>query len=268
MFEEAPWQAGAAEDSASPASRRDLAQFYSRRAYPGAPPVVPHQLMDKRTMGGRGCLGCHSKGGYVPVFEAYAPVTPHPGWTNCLSCHVPIADKSSFRDTTFVPLARPQIRQAWLPGAPPPIPHSLEYRANCRSCHAGPGAIKEIRTSHPERQNCRQCHASRDGDPVFSRPAVDAGSGAVGEWTERSAGIPAGHDHLAAGLRPQSPSAIHARTADPGPRPCRPIAQSQRGPPFRRQPHRHRTRPHPARRWLLRCRPHPDSGRVSLLALS
>ena len=168
MFEEASRQAGAVEDQ--PASRRDLAQFYSRRAYPGAPPVVPHLLLDKRSMGGRGCLGCHHQGGYVPAFKAYAPVTPHPGWLNCLSCHVPIADKSSFRETTFVPLARPQIGQAWLPGAPPPVPHSLEYRANCRSCHAGPGAIKEIRTTHPARQNCRQCHVPRDEVSVFSRP--------------------------------------------------------------------------------------------------
>jgi cytochrome c-type protein NapB len=32
-------------------------------------------------------------------------------------------------------------------------------RENCRACHAGPGAVAELRTTHPERVSCRQCHA-------------------------------------------------------------------------------------------------------------
>ena len=43
-------------------------------------------------------------------------------------------------------------------GSPPAIPHQLQMRENCLSCHAGPSAPKEIRVSHPERINCRQCH--------------------------------------------------------------------------------------------------------------
>ena len=174
MFEESPWQENAAEKQALPPSRRDLAQFYSRRAYPGAPPTIPHALLDKRSMGGKGCLGCHHKGGYVPAFNAYAPMTPHPGWSNCLSCHVSVTDKAFFRGNSFVPMSHPKIHQAWLPGAPPPVPHSLEYRSNCQACHAGPGAIKEIRTTHPERQNCRQCHVSRDVSQAFIR-STDGG---------------------------------------------------------------------------------------------
>ena len=34
MFEESPWQENTAVNQTLPPSRRDLAQFYSRRAYP------------------------------------------------------------------------------------------------------------------------------------------------------------------------------------------------------------------------------------------
>jgi cytochrome c-type protein NapB len=46
-----------------------------------------------------------------------------------------------------------------MPASPPPIPHALQMRENCRACHAGPGAVAELRTTHPERVTCRQCHA-------------------------------------------------------------------------------------------------------------
>ena len=61
-------------------------------------------------------------------------------------------------------------------GSPPPIPHALQMRENCLACHAGPGAVLEIRSTHPERWNCRQCHAL-GAEPVaaFERPA-DTGS--------------------------------------------------------------------------------------------
>lgn len=170
MFNDTTAARAGAEEDATPASRRDLELFYSRRAYPGAPPVIPHQLLDKRGIGGKSCNGCHLKGGYVPAFSAYTPITPHPGWHNCLSCHVPIAEKSSFRASGFVPGSRPALPEAALPGGPPAVPHSLDYRTNCAACHGGPAAVKEIRTSHPERQNCRQCHVSRDTEQVFNRP--------------------------------------------------------------------------------------------------
>lgn len=147
-----------------PVSKRDLNLFYSRRAYPGAPPIIPHELLDKRGIGGTSCTGCHAQGGYVALFKAYAPVTPHPQWTNCVQCHVPVLEKTRFRETEFIPASRPVILKAPLPGGPPPVPHTLEYRSACQSCHAGPGAVKEIRTPHPERQNCRQCHVSHEAE--------------------------------------------------------------------------------------------------------
>jgi cytochrome c-type protein NapB len=143
---------------ATPATGRSLATFYSRRAYPGAPPIVPHPLADATSFGGVTCLACHGDGGWVEKFSAFAPVTPHPELGSCLSCHVPAAGAPPFRGSTFTPATRPAIHQAALPGSPPPIPHRLEMRDNCLACHAGPAAVREVRTTHPERVNCRQCH--------------------------------------------------------------------------------------------------------------
>jgi cytochrome c-type protein NapB len=57
---------------------------------------------------------------------------------------------------------------------PPPIPHDLQFRENCLTCHAGPAAVAELRTRHPERANCRQCHLVADGEaPGFTREALD-----------------------------------------------------------------------------------------------
>lgn len=169
MFQEAA-SVTRQEETPLPASKRNLDLFYSRRAFPGAPPAIPHPLLDKRTMGGKGCNGCHNSGGYVPAFEAYTPITPHPHWTNCLSCHVPATEQTRFRETEFVAAPRPRILDAALPGGPPPVPHSLDNRTNCAACHGGPGAVNEIRTPHPHRQNCRQCHVSPDTQSTFSRP--------------------------------------------------------------------------------------------------
>jgi cytochrome c-type protein NapB len=47
------------------------------RAYPGAPPTLPHPRN-----GREGCLGCHGEGGGSPIR------TPHADRINCLQCHV------------------------------------------------------------------------------------------------------------------------------------------------------------------------------------
>lgn len=140
---------------------RDLREYYARRAYSGAPPVIPHPTFDERGIGGKACLGCHSDGGFVPFLKAYAPVTPHPEMSNCKQCHASghsAPGRTAFDSTRFEPLPPPEIQRAALPGAPPPIPHTLDMRNNCLACHAGPGAPKQIRTTHPDRVNCRQCH--------------------------------------------------------------------------------------------------------------
>ncbi len=143
-----------------PEGSRTLEQFDERRAFAGAPPAIPHRLLNPGAWGGSSCLGCHRDGGYTPEFQAMAPVTPHTELVACLQCHVPRQDGAGmFRGSTFTRLERPPAAAAALPGSPPPIPHDLQMRSNCLACHAGPAAVREVRIDHPERVNCRQCHA-------------------------------------------------------------------------------------------------------------
>ncbi|GBD31821.1 hypothetical protein HRbin33_00781 [bacterium HR33] len=173
-----PW-----EQPLSPAAEpRRLALYRALRAYPGAPPRIPHGLTAdefRLTL----CHSCHVRGGYVARFGKYAPLTPHPEYRDCLSCHVPDGSKvgigfpnpanpavcsqchpapdvrpREFAPIDWRPAPWPGIGQRALAEAPPLIPHDLESRNNCLACHGGPGAVQEIRTSHPERANCLQCH--------------------------------------------------------------------------------------------------------------
>jgi nitrate reductase (cytochrome), electron transfer subunit len=153
----------------NPNSSRTLEQFHSRRAYPGAPPVIPHPLFEDRSFGGKSCLACHRDGGYVPPFKAYAPVTPHPDLINCRQCHVPQPEKALFKGSDWTRISGPSIDQEALPAGPPPIPHTLQLRENCVACHGGPGAVAEIRSPHPERANCRQCHVPVNTGDAFRR---------------------------------------------------------------------------------------------------
>ena len=177
-----------------PAQPRTLAIYRSLRAYPGAPPRVPHGLTEEEFRETR-CLTCHLRGGYAARFGGYAPVTPHPEYASCLQCHsadamrVGIALPGQVTDVVcsqcHVDPGRPPpslVSLNWRPlqapaqgframdGSPPVIPHDLELRGNCIACHAGPGAVRAIRTTHPERANCRQCHVTASDDAVFSRP--------------------------------------------------------------------------------------------------
>lgn len=183
------------------AQPRTVAIYRRLRAYPGAPPRVPHGVSDREfreTL----CNSCHQRGGYVPRFGAYAPVTPHPGYSSCLQCHVadamsvgialpdgtteltcsqchvdPDRPPPSLVSLDWVPLSWPRLHRTALEGSPPVIPHDLQLRGNCLACHAGPGAVREIRTTHPERVNCRQCHVLPvPGEDVFARPLDAAGS--------------------------------------------------------------------------------------------
>ena len=69
-------------------SSRTMKEYYDNRAYPGAPPAIPHPLINERSLGGKTCLQCHQNGGYVPRFKAFTPVVPHPQLINCRQCHV------------------------------------------------------------------------------------------------------------------------------------------------------------------------------------
>jgi nitrate reductase (cytochrome), electron transfer subunit len=186
---------------------RTVAMFRALRAFPGAPPRIPHGLTVEEFRDGR-CNVCHERGGYVARFAAYAPVSPHPELHGCLQCHVPddalvgldFPDKAepgqvcSQCHVLDAPAARfaaldwpepawPRLHSPALAGGPPPIPHASELRENCLACHMGAGAIEEIRTRHPERANCRQCHVPAAAETVmeeFTRVRVGV-RGAPGE---------------------------------------------------------------------------------------
>ncbi len=166
---------------------RTLVTYRSLRAYPGAPPRIPHGLTPDEFQTG-GCNTCHERGGFSQRFGAYVPITPHPEMGACLQCHVgdgqlmaialPTTDASArcrqchtpgagrWTEATldWKPLAWPELAARPADGAPPPIPHTLELRGNCLACHAEPAGVAEIRTTHPERANCRQCHLTVDAD--------------------------------------------------------------------------------------------------------
>ena len=150
---------------------RTLREFYSRRAYPGAPPVIAHDVQFDGVMNDD-CLSCHKDGGFVPEYNAYTPVTPHPEMQNCRQCHVAQTVEEGFVKTEWVMPTLPKRGRQAIPGGPLQIPHPLQFRENCLACHAGPQAVVEIKTSHPERQNCQQCHV-RDQDILPFQSKID-----------------------------------------------------------------------------------------------
>lgn len=133
--------------------------YYERRAYEGAPPQIPHKLLSKQGIGNNGCLQCHENGGYVADFDAFTPVTPHPELKSCRQCHVPVQTKKLFKKGTNWKRSYPvKLENRALISSPPTIPHALQNRTDCLSCHAGSGGLVDIRATHTERVNCIQCH--------------------------------------------------------------------------------------------------------------
>jgi len=145
---------------------RTLREYYSRRAYAGAPPIIPHAVENDGVISDA-CLACHEDGGYVPEYNAYTPVTPHPEMGNCRQCHVVQVAEGLFVSTEWTQPALPKRGQQSIPGGPLQIPHPMQFRENCLACHAGPQAVVEIRSSHPERENCLQCHVVDREVPPF-----------------------------------------------------------------------------------------------------
>ncbi len=139
--------------------QRSLTDYYKNRAFYGAPPNIPHPTSMEGTIGENHCLKCHENGGFVKRFNAFAPVSPHPEMVNCRQCHVDKKMSTVFKENYFKMSSPPSVgdNKALLT-SPPMIPHQIQMRENCLSCHAGPSAPKEILVTHPERVNCRQCH--------------------------------------------------------------------------------------------------------------
>ncbi len=118
------------------------------------------------------CAPCHTYGGYNPELRTYSPRSPHPEMTNCMQCHVRPTVSDAFVPSDWEMPALPGYGMGGaIEGAPPAIPHPLQMREHCVSCHGGGPAAPDIRTDHPDRFNCRQCHAAIEAPgAVFSRP--------------------------------------------------------------------------------------------------
>jgi cytochrome c-type protein NapB len=191
----APFAIDPARPRRRSAHERTLATYRALRAYPGAPPRVPHGLTPEEARTQR-CGTCHARGGYSRRFEAYAPVAPHPELEGCLQCHTTDASVTGIAlpaatpdaacrqcharapgvrtalGTEWRPMAWPAVAQGSAMDTPQPIPHPLQSRGRCLACHAGPAAVAEIRTTHPERADCRGCHLA----------IADAGGDSTPEW--------------------------------------------------------------------------------------
>ncbi len=149
-------------------TERTLEEYYSRRQYLGSPPFVPHKLEDADNVQ-LTCLTCHAKGGWTEEMKRHTPLTPHPEQEACRQCHVPRGEEKLFVGHNWLSTQAPRLGRAYLPGAPPPIPHSLQMRGDCVACHVGPGAVTAIRVDHPSRGNCRQCHVPDLDTTLFER---------------------------------------------------------------------------------------------------
>ena len=142
----------------------------ARRAYNGAPSVIPHPPL------GASCTSCHTDIGSSRPGIGFAPANPHLGTRvegavqNCVQCHVFKHIATTFVGSTFVGRlqdVRPAARR-YLDG-PPVMPHAKFMRENCHACHTSPAARPEIRCTHPERTNCLQCHLERNLTATASR---------------------------------------------------------------------------------------------------
>lgn len=142
-----------------------------RRAYDGAPPVIPHAPFGD-------CLVCHKAGGTPVAGIGFAPPNPHAAYSEregtfarCYQCHVHQNTEALFVATSFQ--GRPQdLRHGNRAheAAPPVIPHDTFLRRDCQACHTGPAAREELRCTHPERTRCQQCHVPSNVDSRFRRP--------------------------------------------------------------------------------------------------
>lgn len=134
----------------------------NRRAYDGAPPVVPHAI-DQRSSAS--CLTCHNQERLIR--ESITVKMSHPYLTHCIQCHVESSAQSFRWDTSLHGIS---IKNTFSgkgtsgrggrahPLAPPTIPHDRFMRTDCLSCHGVNGSYA-LKSPHPDRQSCTQCHA-------------------------------------------------------------------------------------------------------------
>ena len=146
----------------------DLAIRATRRAYDGAPPVIPHPV---RQGTAAECRACHEDG--LRIADRQAPAYPHQRYDSCTQCHAMAEPNTPWGTTseglvedpravpnTFVGLDAPEEGPRWTGIAPPQIPHKTFMHERCDACH-GVSGRNAMRSTHPDRQNCEQCHASQ-----------------------------------------------------------------------------------------------------------
>ena len=144
------------------ASKTAASERALRRAYDGAPPVIPHETFQSP------CIECHNREGVSVPGVGFSPPSPHEATTGmsamsrCKQCHVERVTDNHFVGNRFSGLKQDLRRGRRLnPVAPPVMPHSVFMRENCVACHSGPAAREPIRSSHPERERCAQCHVEQ-----------------------------------------------------------------------------------------------------------
>ena len=138
-------------------------QRAERRAFDGAPPVIPHQAF------GVACVTCHTRTGKEIPTVGIASANPHWGsrqegaFANCKQCHLFANAQDQFVANSFQGVRSDTVvTERAFPGAPPITPHAVAMRSNCLACHTGVAARPEIVCTHPERTNCVQCHVTVD----------------------------------------------------------------------------------------------------------
>ncbi len=152
----------------------DLADRADRRAFDGAPPVIPHGCGQ---LAAPSCLACHEDGARFDGRIA-SPMS-HKELPSCTQCHVPsehfehdaeLVMDPRMVDNAFVGMESPTEGPRASLVAPPQIPHRFHMRERCDSCH-GVNGRAAMRSSHPARFNCTQCHTTQAD--VDMRPGGD-----------------------------------------------------------------------------------------------
>lgn len=161
-------------DTETPTSWEDRA---SRRAFAGAPPVIPHPPLTGK------CADCHTTtGGRVIPDVGVAPANPHTQTagmseqSRCRQCHVFRNTEEVFVENEFVGLAVDvSFGERAHDLAPPTVPHPLFMREDCAACHTGPAARPEFVCDHADRVRCQQCHVQGDDEvaTAFSNAGLE-----------------------------------------------------------------------------------------------
>ncbi len=126
------------------------------------PPQIPHPKEGRTD-----CLSCHEKGlNGAPKYPA-----DHTGRTNdmCVLCHTVKPGVTAGTGTTPTAAAVAGATPSPAASTPPNIPHTLEGRDSCLTCHqAGVGGAPKVPASHAGRTNdmCRTCHQPKPVVPV------------------------------------------------------------------------------------------------------